>query len=196
MKTARQRLPRGAFSLHEADRGGVSKSTLYRLVEEGVLEKVGPGLFVAGDEIDFDLDLVEAARRAPMSTLCLVSALARHELIDEIPSSIDLALPRGTNPPHLAGPIDWHLFDRATFDLGRSMVSIEGSRGVRVGLYSAERSIVDAFRLRGAVGYETGIEALRNWLRRRGSQPAKLLELASALPRAKAPLQRALEVLL
>lgn len=196
MRTARERLPRGAFSLHEAARGGVSKSTLYRLVEEGVLEKVGPGLFVASEEIDFDLDLVEAAHRAPTSTICLVSALAWHDLIDEIPSSIDLALPRGTSPPHLSGPVEWHLFDKATFDIGRSVVPIEGSGGAKIGLYTAERSIVDAFRLRGAVGYETGIEALRNWLRRRGSQPSKLMSVASVLPRAKAPLQRALEVLL
>ena len=58
----------------------------------------------------------------------------------------------------------------------------------------AERSIVDAFRLRGEVGYELAREALKEWLRR-GGAPARLVELALVLPRAKAPTLAALEAL-
>ena len=67
--------------------------------------------------------------------------------------------------------------------------------GQSIGLYSAERSIVDAFRLRGKEGYETGIESLRNWLKRPGSHPAKLFAIAQLLPRAIGPLRTALEIL-
>ena len=41
--------------------------------------------------------------------------------------------------------------------------------GLALGVYSAERSIIDAFRLRHQEGEELAIEALRRWLRR-GSQ--------------------------
>ena len=58
----------------------------------------------------------------------------------------------------------------------------------------AERSIADAFRLRGEVGYELARDALREWLRR-GGKPARLIEIASRLPRAKSPVLRALEML-
>jgi len=58
-------------------------------------------------------------------------------------------------------PVDWHLFDPATFHIGR--IEIEtGDDGHNIGLYSVERSIVGAFKLRGRAGYELGIEALRN----------------------------------
>jgi hypothetical protein len=75
------------------------------------------------------------------------------------------------------------------------------SRGVRdvgtaIGIYTPERSIIDAFRTRRIEGDELGHEALRRWLRRRGSQPGELLELARQFPRAAAPLRVALEVLL
>ncbi len=98
------------------------------------------------------------------------------------PARIDLALPRGTRRPATSQTIQWHHFDGDTFTIGRSTTAIEGSDAT-VGLYSAERSIVDAFRLRSTVGYELGIEALRTWLRRRGSHPpSSLLSIADALP--------------
>jgi len=81
-----------------------------------------------------------------------------------------------------------------TFHIGRTLLDT-GDAGLTIGLYSAERSIVDAFRLRGTAGYETGIEALRNWWRRSGSRPATLFEIAQSLPRATGPLRTALEIL-
>lgn len=190
------RLPRGPFSLSDAAEHGVSHTSLYRLRDAGLVERIGSGLYVAGTGLEADIDLLEAARKAPLATICLSSALARQGLIDEIPASVDLALPRGRTPPLLLAPVTWHLFDKATFEIGRSTMPIEGGEGARIGIYSPERSIVDAFRLRGSTGYETGIEALRSWLKRPGSQPARLMEIATAIPRSKGPLRRALEVLL
>lgn len=191
------RLPQdSAFSLSEASRFGVPKASLYRLRDAGLIEQIGPGLYMSAGGIEADLDLIEAALKARVATICLNSALARHGLIDEIPSSIDLALPRGRTPPRIAAQVTWHLFDAATFELGRSVIPIEGAEGAEIGIYSPERSIVDAFRLRGSAGYETGIEALRTWLRRAGSHPARLMEIAAVIPRSKGPLRQALEVLL
>lgn len=189
-------LPRGLFSLSDAAEHGVSHASLYRMRDAGLIERIGSGLYTAGTGMQADIDLLEASRKASLATICLTSALARHELIDEIPSRIDLALPRGKTPPQLSAPVAWHAFDKATFDVGRSTIPIEGADGVFIGIYSPERSIVDAFRLRGSAGYETGIEALRNWLKRPGSQPARLMEIALLVPRSKGPLRQALEVLL
>lgn len=131
--------------------------------------------------------------RRPDATICLTSALAHHDLIDTIPQALDIAIPRGSRIPAGRGSIEWHLFDAATFDLGRFEIAIPGSE-LRIGIYSPERCIVDAFRLRGVVGYETARDALREWLRR-GGKPARLMDLATQLPRAKAPLLRMLDAL-
>ncbi len=56
------------------------------------------------------------------------------------------------------------------------------------------RAVVDAFRLRGDVGYELARDALREWLHR-GGKPARVIEIASCLPRAKSPVLQALEML-
>ncbi|TQL01960.1 type IV toxin-antitoxin system AbiEi family antitoxin domain-containing protein [Cellulomonas sp. SLBN-39] len=187
-------LPTHPFTLEDASAAGISARTVQRLATAGLLVRLGRGLYQRPETDVDDTDLCTAATRAPDATLCLTSALVHHGLVDDIPARIDLALPRGARRP--AGPptVQWHLFDAKTFTVGRTSLEIDGTR-TSVGLYSAERSIVDAFRLRDVVGYETGIEALRTWLRRRGSAPAALLSIARTLPRAQGPLREALNYL-
>jgi hypothetical protein len=43
-------------------------------------------------------------------------------------------------------------FDRATFSISRDAIDIPGT-SIPIGIYSAERCIVDAFRLCGEVGW-------------------------------------------
>lgn len=184
-------LPAHPFTAREAKGAGVPEHRLYVLLDEGVLERIGHGLYQRTDaDHPVDLDLAPAVKRAPRATLCLTSALAHHGLTDTIPHWIDLALPRGTRKPRVEN-VRWHLFDVDTFDVGRSTIPVQGTPFF-VGIYSPERTIVDCFRLRDVTGYEIAIEALRNWLPRRGSNPAALLNLAEQLPRAQTPVRNAL----
>ncbi len=187
------------FTYTQARERGLSDWSLYRLRDEELITSLARGLYQRADLADSgpdgaDSDLQAVAARAPRATMCLRSALARHDLIDDIPAEIDVALPRGTRAPALDGPIRWHRFDPDTFDLGRDLLNLGAGRSI--GLYSPERCIADAFRLAGTEGPELGTEALRRWLRRRGSSPAGLLALAAQLPRAESSLRRALQILL
>lgn len=173
---------------------GLSDWALARLLDEELLEQPGRGWYTKASSATSDPDLLAIAARTPKATLCLRSALARHGLSDDIPLLIDIALPAGTRPPKLALPIAWHRFDSATFDLGRQPLDL--GAGYAIGLYSPERCIIDAMRLRRLEGAELGNEALKKWLSRSGSQPTKLLALASSFPRAERPLRAALEILL
>jgi predicted transcriptional regulator of viral defense system len=144
-------------------------------------------------DVSADHDWIEAATRRPDATVCLASALAHHGLTDAIPRALDVAIPRGERLPARTGAIAWHAYDRATFSLGRTELIIPGSE-LRIGMYSAERTIADAFRLRGSLGYETARDALKEWLRQ-GGKPARLLAIAEDIPRSRGPLALALQVL-
>lgn len=182
------------FRWSDARDAGISDPALYGLVAEGRLERLSHGLYRRTDIDVFDLDLVVVAAAQPSATICLTSALARHDLTDQIPSRIDIALPRGTRRPTLASPVRWHHFAVDTFELGRTVLDLDA--GFTIGLYSPERSIVDAYRLRHLEGDELGRDALKTWLRRRGSQPSTLLELAASFPKALRRLREDLQVLL
>ncbi|MBF4561773.1 hypothetical protein ITJ43_06430 [Microbacterium sp. VKM Ac-2870] len=172
---------------------GLSRSAFYRAASEGRYERIGRGIYLPADAEASDWDWIEAASRRPESTICLMSALAHHDLTDAVPTALDVAIPRGSRLPATAAAIAWHSFDRSTFELGRDQVSIPGT-DLTIGLYSAERSIADAFRLRGDLGYELARDALREWLRR-GGKAADLIEMATRLPRAKRPIMQALDYL-
>lgn len=170
----------------------ISERQLRRLIGDGSIVALARGLYRKSDWTG-DEDLVEIAAKAPRATLCLRSALARHELIDDIPVEIDIAIPRGSWSPQTTAPVRWRHFDANTFDLGRGELNIEGGRSI--GLYSAERSIIDAFRMRHIEGADLANEALKRLLRR-GGQPSELLALACSFPRAESALRGTLEILL
>ncbi|MCL2544025.1 MAG: type IV toxin-antitoxin system AbiEi family antitoxin domain-containing protein [Nocardioidaceae bacterium] len=175
-----------------ADRG-MSRSSLYRATAAGKFERIARGLYRPADAPPADWDWLEAASRRADATICLTSALAYHDLTDAIPDALDIAIPRGSRVPASEGAIRWHLFARETFAIGRAQIEIPGSAEI-IGIYSPQRSIVDAFRLRGEFGYELGRDALRAWLRQ-GGKPSELMDLATRIPRSKGPLLQALELL-
>lgn len=170
----------------------ISESQLRRLSKGGRITTLARGLYRKSDWHG-DEDLIEIASKSPNATLCLRSALARHDLTDDIPSEIDIAIPRGDWTPDTIAPIRWHHFDSATFGIGRELLTLGGGR--RIGLYSAERSIIDAFRLRHLEGADLANEALKRWLRK-GGQPSELLAMTRSFPRARTALRQTLEILL
>lgn len=182
------------FKWREASEAGISDRRLKRLTDDGMIERIEHGLYRRTDSTIGDLALIEIALLEREATLCLASALSHADLIDEIPATIHIALRRGTRKPKTSFPITWHWFSRGTFSIGRTPKDSEF--GLPIASYSPERSICDAYRMRHTQGAELGRDALRNWIRRPGSHPADLLEIASHFPRANSAIRRDLEILL
>lgn len=180
------------FRAGEAERLGLSRRALRGLLERGEVERIGHGLYRRADSELVDTDLIEVAVKAPRATLCLLSALAHHELTDAIPVAHDVAVPRGAWRPVTAAPVHWHRFDPETFDIGRTEFRLDDEHAL--GVYDAPRSIIDAFRLRHDFGVDVSIEALRRWLRG-GGRPADLMRLTRAFPSARPAVLAALQVL-
>lgn len=183
------------FTLSDARACGLSKDQVYAMLAAGRIERAGRGVYLRPDAIDpVFASLAAATAVRPEATMCLQSALVFHGLSDAIPVGTDVALPRGTRHPAGFAHVTWHSFDAATFGIGREHQLI--AEGASVAIYSAERTIVDCFRLMYQEGSDVAHEALRRWLRRRGNSPSTLLKIASSFPKAEPRLRHALEVLL
>ncbi|MGV9803410.1 type IV toxin-antitoxin system AbiEi family antitoxin domain-containing protein [Mycobacterium sp. NPDC003449] len=170
----------------------MNRRQFYNLRDEGRIVQIARGLYRKstwrGDE-----DLAEISSASPQATIALRSALARHDLIDDIPDLLDIAIPRGRWAPRLNTPIRWHRFDPATFTIGRDTLATDA--GTQIGIYSAPRSIIDSYRLHHREGIDLANDALKRWLRQ-GGQPSELLSMARSFPRAQRALQQALAILL
>ena len=184
-----------AFTLQDAREAGFTKDQVYALLDRKEIERIGRGVYVRPDVIPLAFTALAAATALRKeATLCLTSALVHHDLSDVIPFVSDIALPRGTHHPEGLANVTWRSFDPRTFEIGREYVDAGG--GTVVAIYSAERTIVDCFRLMHQEGRDVAHEALRRWLRKRGNTPARLLKVAGSFPKALPRIRQALEVLL
>jgi hypothetical protein len=86
-------------------------------------------------------DLLAVSLRVPRA-VCLLSAAAAHDLTDEIPIAVQIAVPRRTWPPKLDHPsVEVFVWDPANFELG--LDSVEVAPGERARIYSPARTAVD-----------------------------------------------------
>jgi predicted transcriptional regulator of viral defense system len=161
----------------EALRLGIHPRTLYALRDRGVLEALGRGLYrLATLPPLAEPDLVIVARKVPHGVICLLSALAFHNLTTQVPHAVHLALERGATPPRLAYPplrVFW--FSGAAFHEGIEEHRVDEAI-VRV--YGPEKTVADCFKFRHKLGLDVALEALRLWRRQSGSRVDTLLHYA------------------
>jgi predicted transcriptional regulator of viral defense system len=182
------------FTSKMAREVGLSWEDLYRLRDLQIIVELSRGLYRRASAGPPSMpDLLAVSARAPRGTICLVSALGYWDLTDEMPGVVDLAIPRGTKQPTITyPPTKVHVFQAATFDLGRVQVPVGPEDHIWVS--DRERTIVDCFRPRTGVGTSISYNALRSYMASRGAKPGRLLDLARAL-RTFAVVRHALEVL-
>jgi predicted transcriptional regulator of viral defense system len=147
--------------------------------DAGELEQQGRGLFRLADMPSLaQPDLVTIAKRIPNAVVCLVSALAFHELTTQVPHRIDLALPITARKPRLTHPpIQIYRFSKESF---RSGIETHLIDGVSIRVYGAEKSLADAFKYRHKIGTDLAIEALRAYLARPRRRLNELMAYARA----------------
>lgn len=175
--TARFREHSGLLRTSEALRLGIHPRTLYAMREAQIITRLGRGLYRLADLPPLgNPDLVSVAMKVPAGVICLVSALAYHELTTQIPHEVHLALPRGTEPPRLDYPplrVFW--FSGAAFTEGIEKHALDG---VAVRIYSPEKTLADSFKYRHKLGLDIAVEALRRYYERRAIRASELLRFA------------------
>jgi predicted transcriptional regulator of viral defense system len=116
----------GILRASEAIALGIHPRTLCRLRNENRLVTVSQGLYRFADLHELsDPDLVSVAARIPQAVICLVSALAFHEITTEIPHEVSIALPRTVKRPRLDHPplrIFWFSGDALSEGVGRFLI--------------------------------------------------------------------------
>jgi predicted transcriptional regulator of viral defense system len=160
--------------MSQALRLGLSRRTLYAMRDAGEVEAIGRGLYrLAGMPPLAHPDLVTVAAKIPTGVICLVSALAYHDLTTQIPHEVSVALERGSAAPCLQyPPIRLFWFSGRAFREGIQTLKLD-RKSVRI--YSPEKTIADCFKYRNKLGMDVVLEALRLWREKRGRHASTLL---------------------
>jgi predicted transcriptional regulator of viral defense system len=167
----------GIIRTSDAIRSGIQPRTLYRLRDTGVIEMVSRGVYRLADLPEPALpDLLIVATRLPKAVVCLTSALALHELTDEIPHYVHIALPRKTEQPRLDHPpLRVVRLSPSCYEAGIERLR---SDGVDLKVYSPAKTVADCFKFRNQIGLETALKALKALRKRRGFDVEELLAFA------------------
>jgi predicted transcriptional regulator of viral defense system len=152
----------GMMRMANAIQAGIHRTTLYAMRDAGLVEQLSRGLYRLADAPPLaNPDLVTVARRVPRGVVCLISALALHDLTTQIPHEVYLAVPRDSEPPRVDyPPIRVFRFASKAFAAGIESRNTDGSQ-VRV--YSREKTLADCFKYRNKIGLDTAVEALKRY---------------------------------
>lgn len=160
---------KGVARPRDLEEAGFPTYLLYRLRDRGELIQLAPGLFKHPDsDISERHTYAEAAKRVPRGVVCLVSALAFHDIGVQMPRKVWVALNRDeirTRPRVDEIPMEFVWFSGAAFEEGQEVHEVEG---VEVRVYSPVKTVADLFKYRNKLGTNIAIEALREgWRERR-----------------------------
>lgn len=158
LKTFRQH--HGVLRASQALRLGIHPRTLYALRDSGALQPLSRGLFRLADLPPLaSPDLVIVARKIPHAVVCLISALAFHDLTTQVPHVVDVALPSGSAQPNLDyPPLRLFRFSGPAWSEG---ITIDLIDETPVRIYGPAKSVADCFKFRRRLGQDVALESLR-----------------------------------
>ena len=166
----------GQLRMSEAIEYGITRYMLYSLRDKGVIEQVSRGIYrlVELPPIS-DPDLVTVSLRFPNAVICLISALAYHDITTQIPHAVSVAVQRNSRIPSLDyPPIQAHRFSNKAYDSGIEEHLIDG---VSVKIYSPEKTLADCFKFRNKIGMDVVLEALKLYRDTKEVQPHRTAQI-------------------
>ena len=167
----------GMVSYKEIIKAGFNKAFLKDNLDSGRIQKVDRALYRLSDGFTLSYpDLVAVSIKVSKGVVCLLSALAFHEVTSEIPRYINIAIPRGAwankiNYP----PVKFYHFASKAWEAGIEKQKIEG---YQIKVYCLAKTIADFFKFRNKIGMDVAREALKIAITEKGVQPKEIMQYA------------------
>jgi len=139
---------------------GLPKDYLYILEKEGIIERVGRGLYQwPNKDLGRHQSLAEVSKLAPKAVVALLSALNYHNMTTQNPHKIWLAIDGKAWRPEISyPPVHFVTMSGEALHAGVETHSIEG---VPIKVFCPAKTVVDCFKYRNKVGLDVALEALR-----------------------------------
>lgn len=167
----------GVFRTTEAQRAGISRTTLTNYTRAGLLERVAHGVYATKDALVDDLYVKQL--RSPRLVFSHETALWLNALSDRDPLSVSITVQTGAPlGERLREECVCHYTKPEYMELGLSKAKTMYGNYVRC--YNAERTICDLIRGEKRIGVEAFFEGLRRYAAKRDKDIAELMRIAAA----------------
>jgi predicted transcriptional regulator of viral defense system len=167
----------GVLRPRDLDAHGIPRQYLRLATDQGLVQRIGRGLYVAPDsEPTEHHSIVGAAKRVPRGVVCLLSALRFHDLTTQSPHEVWIAIGEKSRLPQTDHP-PLHVvrFSQSSLHYGVLKQKIEG---VPVQVFDPAKTVADCFKYRNKIGLDVAIEALRDSRRKKKASMDELWQAA------------------
>ena len=150
----------GLLRTADLQEAGIPRVILTRLEANGALERVARGLYRLPDaQMSEHESLAVVAVRVPKAVFCLLTALQFHGLTTQLPRQVWIAMPRGSHAPRLDyPPLRTIQFSDAAYS---DAVETHVRDQVPLRVYGVAKTVADCFKMRGRIGLDVALEALK-----------------------------------
>ena len=167
----------GIIRQSEFKAAGITAATIRRMQDDGDVIRLARGIYQLPDApLDANHSLAVAAKRVPKGVVCLTSALVFHDLTDQLPRAVWLAIGKNDWSPQEDEPV--LRIVRFTGALLTEDVQTTLIEDVPVKVFGVAKTISDCFRHRRSVGQSVALEGLQEALRQRKATPAEIAQSA------------------
>ena len=173
---------------------GINRKYLRDLINEDTIERIKRGLYRWKDaKFDVEEELINVSKIVQHGVICLVSALAYHELTTYTPGEYTIAVRRSYNiklPDY--PPIKLYYFSDKYYMDGVEKIDINENI---IKIYNIEKTICDCLRYEDKISKDIIIESIKEYVKRRDKNISKLMNYA-AKAKVKDVVQKYIEVLI
>lgn len=154
----------GIMRPRDLDRHGIPREILRRLCTQGLVIRVGHGLYTMPEtEATEYHTLAQVCKRVPFGVVCLLSALRFHDLTTQTPRHIWMAIDMKARKPQMENmPVHFVRFSGKALNEGIENHTLEG---VEVKIYNQAKTVADCFKYRNKIGLDVAIEALKDCMK-------------------------------
>ncbi len=174
----KMRLARGPVSAREMRQSAIPSSLASLLVRRGEAVRSSRGTYVSpATGFSALADYETLSLKIPQGVFALQSALRLHELTDENPHEICMAIRHGFHAPVSSGlPVNFIYRTEPSFS---SEVMEMESSGVKLRVYGLEQTIADCFQYRNKIGLDVAVAALKEAVRKNRIDIVRLWKAAT-----------------
>ena len=181
----------GTVTTAEVTNAGILRGHLKGLVDKGLLEHVGRGVYIIPTV--FDDEMFNLQTRFRRGIFSHETALFIHDLTDRTPIRFSMTFPLGYNTTSLQKEnVRYMRVKKERFDIGVVWAKSPGGNPIRV--YNAERTLCDILRGRSNTDIQVLTDALKRYTHLKQKDIPLLSEYAKIF-RVQKKLQSYLEVL-
>lgn len=171
---------KGGFArMKDMKESGFQTRDIAKLLKEGLIEKIKPGVYRLSDYDSFggiNVSFLTICKAVPNAVICLISALDYHELTTQNPWQIYYAIPNSEKEKKIEYPPNKPFYFRERF-YNPGIEEIKTKHGI-IKVYNKEKTICDMFRYRNKLGEDIALEALKTYLRSKQKKIPQLIKYA------------------